>query len=79
MQFRLRLVVAIVLLLAAGIHPLVHVAAHDCPCVHGATVTVAVPTVAPELLAETAHPASIPLLIAATPAGDVPARAPPAA
>lgn len=79
MQSRLRLAVALLLLLAAGIHPLVHVAAHDCPCVHGATVTLAAPAVAPETPAEEAHPASIPLLIAAAPAGELPARAPPAA
>ena len=78
MQPRLRLSIALLLLLAAGIHPLVHVAAQDCPCVHGAAVTLAAPAVAPAEPAVAGHSAYVPHFATAMFAGDLPARAPPA-
>ena len=79
MQPRLRILVAFLLLAAAGVHPLVHVAAQECPCVHGATVTLAAPDIAPAGLAVATHTAYVPLFATAMFAGDLPARAPPAA
>ena len=79
MQSRLRLFVALLLLLAAGIHPLVHVAAQECPCVHGATVTLDAPDVTREAPVAAMHVAHVPSFGTATFAGDLPARAPPAA
>lgn len=79
MQSRLRIVIALLLLVAAGIHPLVHVAAQDCPCVHGAAVTLAGPGVSPDAPAAAAHSAYVPLFATAMFAGDLPARAPPVA
>ena len=79
MQSRLRLSVALLLLLAAGIHPLVHVASQECPCVHGATVTLDAPGVSPDAPAPAIHVAYVPMFGAASFAGDLPARAPPAA
>ncbi len=79
MQSRLRLFVALLLLAAAGLHPLVHVAAQECPCVHGATVTLDAPGFTREAPVAAMHVSYVPMFGAATFAGDLPARAPPAA
>lgn len=79
MQSRLRISIALLLLLAAGIHPLVHVASQECPCVHGATVTLAAPEFTRAEPVVAIHVAYVPMFGAATFAGDLPARAPPAA
>ena len=79
MQSRLRLLIAILLLLAAGVHPLVHVVGHDCPCVHGATAALEAPVLSPDPPAVATHVASVPAVLSVSVAGDVPARAPPAA
>lgn len=79
MQSRLRLFVALLLLAAAGIHPLVHVAAQECPCLHGVTVTLAAPDFTREAPMAAMHDSYVPTFGAATFAGDLPARAPPAA
>lgn len=79
MQSRLRLFVALLLLAAAGIHPLIHVAAQDCPCVHGAAVTVAAPDLPLDPPADVAHAAYVSAVLIVSAAGELPARAPPAA
>ncbi len=79
MQSRLRLSIALLLLLAAGIHPLVHAASQECPCVHGATVTLDAPAFTRGAPVAAIHTAYVPIFGAATFAGDLPARAPPAA
>lgn len=79
MQFRLRLFVALLLLLAAGIHPLVHATSQECPCVHGAAVTLAAPEFTRAAPVAAIHTAYVPAFGAASFAGDLPARAPPAA
>lgn len=80
MQSRLRFLIALLLLAAAAVHPLMHATAtQECPCVHGATVTLDAPAVSPAPPAPVAHVADVPALVAHEITGEVPARAPPAA
>lgn len=77
----MRQLLAILLLLTAAVHPLAHYGdvLVTCPCVHGAVVDVAPPSVAPHIATPQAHAAALPFFIAVARASEVPARAPPAA
>jgi len=79
MQSRLRVFIALLLLVAAGVHPLVHVATQDCPCVHGATVALDGPAVAPAAATAVTHPDYVSATLTRTQDGELPPRAPPAA
>jgi len=72
---------AILLLLAAAVHPLVHFGDTlvSCPCVHGAIVEMAPPSVAPNAATPQAYAAAAPSFLAVARASELPARAPPAA
>ncbi|HEX8254073.1 MAG TPA: hypothetical protein VF846_13080 [Thermoanaerobaculia bacterium] len=72
---------AILLLLAAAVHPLAHFGdvLVTCPCVHGAVVDVAPPIVARNAATLQAYAGRLPSFLAVARASEVPARAPPAA
>lgn len=72
---------ALLLLLAAAIHPLVHFAddASACPCVHGAVVDVAPPAFSDRVASSSAHLPPSQAYIPVAAATELPARAPPAA
>jgi hypothetical protein len=78
MPSRLRILIALLLLLAAGAHPLVHVASQDCPCVHGATAQLDAPSVTPLPPTEAKHVTYVATFVSASLVGELPARAPPA-
>jgi hypothetical protein len=72
---------AILLLIAAAVHPLAHFGDVfvTCPCVHGAVVEIAPPAVAPNAATMLAYAGSLPSFIVVDRAAEVPARGPPAA
>jgi hypothetical protein len=79
MLSRTRVLIAILLLLTAAIHPLVHFAEQDCPCAHGAVAQLETPGVALRAPVVVTHAAYVPVSVSTTLAGELPARAPPAA
>lgn len=72
---------AILLLLTAAVHPLVHLgdAMNDCPCVHGAVVEVIRPHVDPAVIAARTYARPASAHVEAGVPLDVPSRAPPVA
>jgi hypothetical protein len=72
---------AILLLIAAAVHPLAHFGDTlvPCPCVHGAVVEMAPPAVAPNAATPQVYAAAFPSFLAVAAASELPARAPPAA
>ena len=76
---RTRVLIAILLLATAAIHPLVHFAEQDCPCAHGAVAQLDAPGVSPYAPSVVTHAEYVPVSVSATLTGELPARAPPAA
>jgi hypothetical protein len=76
-----RTVLAILLLLTAAVHPLVHFGdvLNDCPCLHGAVAEVIRPEVVPAAIGLASYARLEIRSIAADIRFDVPARAPPVA
>ena len=77
----MRQILAILLLLTAAVHPLVHLgdAMNDCPCVHGAVVEVIRPHVNPAVMAARSYVRPAGARTASGVLLDVSSRAPPAA
>lgn len=77
----MRYAFAILLLLTAAVHPLVHFSdvMNDCPCVHGAVTEVVPPAAAPAVVSGTCYVCAEPMTPRSGALGDVPARAPPVA
>jgi hypothetical protein len=78
MLTRTRVLVAILLLATAAVHPLVHFAEQDCPCAHGAAPHLDAPGVARYAPVVATHAEYVPVSVSATLTGELPARAPPA-
>jgi len=78
MLTRTRVLIAILLLATAAIHPLVHFAERDCPCAHGAAPHLDAPSVARYAPVAATHAEYVPVSVSATLTGELPARAPPA-
>jgi len=72
---------AILLLLTAAVHPLVHFGDElvACPCIHGAVVEVAAPAVERQAATPYRYEATLPAFLAVAAETELPARAPPAA
>lgn len=78
MLTRTRVLIAILLLATAAIHPLVHFAEQDCPCAHGAVARLDAPGVAHYAPTVATHGDYTPISVPPTLTGELPARAPPA-
>ena len=79
MLTRTRVLIAILLLATAAIHPLVHFAEQDCPCAHGAVTTLDAPSFARHAPGVATHVGYVSVFAVVTLGGELPARAPPAA
>lgn len=77
----MRHLLAILLLLTAAVHPLVHIGdvLNDCPCVHGAVVEVIRPHVDPAVVTAGTYVRHAAVHLEAGVPLDVPSRAPPVA
>ena len=78
MLSRTRALIALLLLLAAAVHPLVHFTEQDCPCAHGAVAQLTAPGVQLYAPGTVTHVEYVPVSVSSTRSGELPARAPPA-
>ncbi len=70
---------AILLLIAAAVHPLAHFGDElvTCPCIHGAVVEVSAPSLERQPATPHTYEAVLPAYVAVAAESELPARAPP--